>query len=253
MGRKGQELSTDVKNMIVEMFQNGFSRRKIGDIFKFPKSTVIDNVRKFLDTGAVENKPRSGRPLFVKPRDYRKLERIVKTSQRSSLCDITNKFNEENYVPVSKRTSQHHLHKHGYHRHSDMKEDDSLSNNAELLLTSRDIFSSVISKLVVETESESEEEELSSNSPSQFSRHAHQQNQSPQQVTTIFSNLHNTGYISPVAATSGSFVSSPAATSGSFGSLPGAPSGTFVVHVGTPTICCNGIRTCSHTYLIDCF
>ncbi|CAG2208600.1 unnamed protein product [Mytilus edulis] len=116
MGRKGQELSTDVKNMIVEMFQNGFSRRKIADILRIPKSTVIDNVRKFLDTGSVENKPRSGRPLFVKPRDYRKLERIVKTSRRSSLCDITNKFNEENCVPVSKRTIQHHLHKHGYHR-----------------------------------------------------------------------------------------------------------------------------------------
>ncbi|CAC5417456.1 unnamed protein product [Mytilus coruscus] len=82
---------------------------------------------------------------------------------------------------------------------------------------------------IVETESESEEEEeeLSSNSPSEFSRHAHQQNQSPQQVTTMFSNLHNTGYISPVAATSGSFVSSPAATSGSFGSLPCATSGTY--------------------------
>ena len=116
MGRKGQELSTDVKNMIVEMFQNGFSRRKIADILRIPKSTVIDNVRKFLDTGSVENKPRSGRPLFVKPRDYHKLERIVKTSRRSSLCDITNKFNEENCVPVSKRTIQHHLHKHGYHR-----------------------------------------------------------------------------------------------------------------------------------------
>ncbi|VDI72282.1 Hypothetical predicted protein [Mytilus galloprovincialis] len=99
MGRKGQELSTDVKNMIVEMFQNGFSRRKIADILRIPKSTVIDNVRNFLDTGSVENKPRSGRPLFVKPRDYRKLERIVKTSRRSSLCDITNKFNEEIVFP----------------------------------------------------------------------------------------------------------------------------------------------------------
>ncbi|XP_063399124.1 uncharacterized protein LOC134683739 [Mytilus trossulus] len=116
MGRKGQELSTIVKNMIVGMFQNGFSRRKIADILRIPNSTVIDTVRKFIDTGSVENKPRSGRPLFEKPRDYHKLERIVKTSRRSSLCDITNKLNEEKYVPVSKRTIQHHLHKHGYHR-----------------------------------------------------------------------------------------------------------------------------------------
>ena len=104
MGRKGQELATDVKNMITELFQSG---DKIGDILKIPKSTVIDVIRKFVDTGSVRNKLRSGR----------KLERIVKTGRRDSLNDITNKVNEENSVPVTKRTIQHHLHKHGYHRH----------------------------------------------------------------------------------------------------------------------------------------
>lgn len=99
--------------MIVKMFQNGFSCQKIADILKITKSTVIDNVRKCLNTGSAENKSRNGRPLFVKPHDYCKLERIVKTSRKSSFCDITNKFNEENLVPVSKRIIQHHLHKHG--------------------------------------------------------------------------------------------------------------------------------------------
>jgi len=99
------------------LFQSGYSHRKIGDILKIPKSTVIDVIRKFVDTGSVLNKPRSGRPLSVKPRDYRKLERIIKTGHRDSLNDITNKVNEENSVPVTKRTIQHHLHKHGYHRH----------------------------------------------------------------------------------------------------------------------------------------
>ena len=114
MGRKGQELATDVKNMITELFQSGYSRRKIGDILKIPKSTVI---RKFVvDTGSVQNKPRSGQPLSVKLHDYHKLECIVKTGRRDSLNDITNKFNEENSVPVTKCTIQHHLHKHGYHR-----------------------------------------------------------------------------------------------------------------------------------------
>jgi uncharacterized protein (UPF0335 family) len=40
-----KELATDVKNMITELFQSGYSRRKIGDILKIPKSTVI---RKFV-------------------------------------------------------------------------------------------------------------------------------------------------------------------------------------------------------------
>ena len=43
----------------------------------------------------------------MKPRDYRKLERIVNTGRSDSLNDITNKLNEENSVPVTKRTIQH--------------------------------------------------------------------------------------------------------------------------------------------------
>lgn len=116
MGRKSQELSNDVKKMIVELFQKGFSRRKIGEVLNIPKSTVIDTVRKFLTSGSVENKPRSGRPALVKERAYRKLERIVKTNRRASLSDITLKFNEQNPDPVTKRCIQHHLHKHGYNR-----------------------------------------------------------------------------------------------------------------------------------------
>ena len=54
-----------------------------------PKSNVIDVCRKFSDTGSVENKPRSGRPKKIKLRDYRQLERIVKTNRQSLLSDFT--------------------------------------------------------------------------------------------------------------------------------------------------------------------
>ena len=82
-----------------------------------PKSNVIDVCWKFSDTGSVENKPRSGRPKKIKPRDYRQLERIVKTNRRSLLSNITTKFNEGRPDPVSKRTIQHNLHiKHNYRR-----------------------------------------------------------------------------------------------------------------------------------------
>ena len=75
-----------------------------------PKSNVINICRKFSDTGSVENKPRSERPKKIKPRDYRQLERIVKTNCRSLLSDITTKFNEGRPDPMSKRTIEHNLH-----------------------------------------------------------------------------------------------------------------------------------------------
>ena len=79
MGKKGYELSTGVKNMIIEKFGNGFSRRKIGNALNIPKSTVIDVCAKYSATRSVENKMRSGRPASVGAQSYRKLERIVKS------------------------------------------------------------------------------------------------------------------------------------------------------------------------------
>ena len=79
-----------------------------------PKSHVIDVCRKFSDTGSVENKPRSGGPKKIKPRDYRQLERIVKTNRQSLLSDITTKFNEGRPDSVSRRTIKYNLHKHNY-------------------------------------------------------------------------------------------------------------------------------------------
>lgn len=116
MGRKGKETGADKKKVIVDLMQSGISRRKISELLKIPKSTVIDICKWFSETGSLENKPRSGRPPKIKPRDYRKLERIVKTNRRCSLSDITAKFNEERPEPVSRRTIQHNLHKNNYRR-----------------------------------------------------------------------------------------------------------------------------------------
>ena len=78
--------------------------------------TVSNMVKRFLQSGSVENKARSGRPKVVTDRDYRKLERLVKVNRRDSLRDITSKFNETRDRRVSKRTVQHHLNKHGFNR-----------------------------------------------------------------------------------------------------------------------------------------
>ena len=78
--------------------------------------TVSNIVKRFLQSGSVENKARSGRSKVVTDRDYHKLERLVKVNGRDSLSDITSKFNEARDRRVSKRTVQHHLSKHGFNR-----------------------------------------------------------------------------------------------------------------------------------------
>lgn len=58
MGRKGKERGADAKKVIVDLMQSGISRRKISELLKIPKSTVIDICKRFSETGSLEKKNR---------------------------------------------------------------------------------------------------------------------------------------------------------------------------------------------------
>ena len=66
------------------------------------RSTISYIIRRFREAGTVENRPRSRRSRAVDDRDYRQLEKIVKTERRAPSFEITAKFNEERNVSVSK-------------------------------------------------------------------------------------------------------------------------------------------------------
>ena len=104
MGRKKKEMSPDLKKVAVDLFKNGEKISDIARVLQQPRSTISDIIRRFKETGTVENRMRSGRPHTMDYRDYRQLEKIVKTERRALLVEITAKFNEERNVSVSKRT-----------------------------------------------------------------------------------------------------------------------------------------------------
>ena len=116
MGRKGPEISPEVRKLAVDLHQNGRSLCEISKLLQLSHMTVSNIAKIFLQSGSVENKARSGRPKVVTDRDYLKLERLVKVNYRDSLSDITSKFNEARDRRVSKRTVQHHFNKHGFNR-----------------------------------------------------------------------------------------------------------------------------------------
>ena len=116
MGRKGKELGRNVKEIARDLLESGKSVRCVANLLRIPKSTIGDLKRRIEERGTIENIHRSGRTRVVTPRDYRQLERLVKTNRRDSLSDITLKFNENRDKPIAKRTLQFHLHKHGYNR-----------------------------------------------------------------------------------------------------------------------------------------
>ena len=62
-----------------------------------------------------------GRPPKITPRDYRKLERLVKFNTKDTLSDITLKFNENNVNQVARRTLKYHLHENEFKRRDQRK------------------------------------------------------------------------------------------------------------------------------------
>ena len=109
MGRKKKEMSPNLKKVAVDLFKNGGKISDIARVLQQPRSTISDIIRRFREAGTVENRPRSGRPPAMDDRDYRQLEKIVKTERRAPLVKITAHFNEERNVSVSNRTVSRRL------------------------------------------------------------------------------------------------------------------------------------------------
>ena len=88
MGGKGRELSLD-KKLFVDLSENGHKLSEISKLLSVPYITISNIVKKYKNTGSVENKKRSGRPKIESDSDYKKVERLVKANGRDTLNNIT--------------------------------------------------------------------------------------------------------------------------------------------------------------------
>ena len=79
MGRKGKEMSPDLKKVVVDLLKNGEKISDIARVLQQPRSTISYIIRRLREAGTVEHRPRSERLRAVDDRDYRQLEKIVKT------------------------------------------------------------------------------------------------------------------------------------------------------------------------------
>lgn len=83
----------------------------VSETLGIPRSTITSFKKRVELGGSLENIPRRVRKSTVSTRDYRKLERLVKSYRRDNFKDITDNFNENSERPVSKRIVQLYLHK----------------------------------------------------------------------------------------------------------------------------------------------
>lgn len=99
-----EELSSEEKRMVLNIFERGNSRSEISQLLQRSYSTVSSFIRRYYFRGEIENRRRSDRPKKKKltTREYRKLKRLVKVNRRHTLADIAGKINQTIQIQLPK-------------------------------------------------------------------------------------------------------------------------------------------------------
>jgi IS30 family transposase len=92
MGRKGKELTTEQKKLIVRLSEDNVSGLKISEILGINRFTIANFLKRYRMR---ENASRSGRPKLTDARTDRQLLRAVKLNHRKTLREATCVYNAD--------------------------------------------------------------------------------------------------------------------------------------------------------------
>lgn len=113
---RGKATNGAIRELIVKLFNQGKTFQDIAKQINVTKSTVSDIVKKYGETGSTQiSRHGAGRSRKVTSRIQRSLVRICKTDRRSTVREITAKWNEEIIGNVSQETCRRWIHKSGLH------------------------------------------------------------------------------------------------------------------------------------------
>ena len=93
METKGKEISLSERKIIIKLWKDGESFRKIGQTIGRTYSSVQRVVNNFKKTGILTSKPRSGRPKILSAREERKIINMVKVNPRITSTKIIGNVN----------------------------------------------------------------------------------------------------------------------------------------------------------------
>lgn len=85
MNNKKRETGVEIRNLIVQLREDGKSYGEIAKTVKKNRATVQSIIKKYRETGNISNKPRSGRPKVLSNRDIRLLIQKVKKIPKKAL------------------------------------------------------------------------------------------------------------------------------------------------------------------------
>ena len=116
MSRKGAELSTETKELVVTLSQSVQNKAELSSLLNIPRTTITSVLGKYRRTGTVKTLTRSGRKKSFTNRDRNALKRLVRSNRRLNFQNITAKLNECKKKTFSQKTVQRVLHSEGCKR-----------------------------------------------------------------------------------------------------------------------------------------
>jgi hypothetical protein len=114
MGGRGKDLTPEVKTIILDLSNEGYSGHRISQVGGVIPRTVSKFLKRVRERGNEENFSRPGIQRKTNIRGDRKLFWVVREKRRQTLEDLTNKFNNTSVDNLSSRTVRRRLFESGY-------------------------------------------------------------------------------------------------------------------------------------------
>lgn len=106
---KRKEMSSDIKNRIVEKHNAGISYNKISEQLHVPKSTIQSVTKKYKEFNSTVNLPRAGRPRKISQRTARKIVRTSTINLRITRKELRKQLSDDG-IDVCLNTVSNTLH-----------------------------------------------------------------------------------------------------------------------------------------------
>ena len=110
MSRKGAELFTKTKELIVTLSQSVQNKAELLRLLNIPRTTITSVLSKYRRTGTVETWHSEVEGKSFTNRDRNALKRLVKSNRHLTLQNISAKINECKTKNFSQKTVQRVLH-----------------------------------------------------------------------------------------------------------------------------------------------
>jgi transposase len=117
MALHGKQMTTEEKQILVALSQQGYSSYKIAEMTGENRRTISKFLRRQRVRGSEENLPRSGRGRKTGVWGDRIMHRMLHSDRRQRLGEITDQFNHQFVTKISSRTVRRRLNFEGYKKH----------------------------------------------------------------------------------------------------------------------------------------